>query len=126
MKVGTNNLSNLQLPVEQQLGGCVFAGYALASPSHSANSFTFCQIPSAAAGHHAEILQAPPIIAGLPSTGQFAGDEAVQHKDAKEQRHQAGGIHRRPSRTPAKGEISSVSQRRPVIVVLISCLHITF
>ena len=62
------------------------------------------QSPSAASGHHAAILQPPPIIAGLPSavawshptaegvpsTAEFAGKQAVQRKDAKEQRRQVG------------------------------------
>ena len=102
MKVGTNNFSNGQLPVKQQPCGCVFANHTLASHSHSANSFNFCQLPFAAAGYRAAIPQPPPIIAGLPSAVAWSHPTAEGVSSITKERQSVIGwvhsmIHRIPS-----------------------------
>ncbi len=64
MNVGTSHLSNSRVPVKRQPCGGVSNGHVR---SRSTNSFIPRRLPSVARGHHATILQSPPIIAGLPS-----------------------------------------------------------
>ncbi len=92
MFVRTNLLSNGQLPVKRQPSGGVSTRHVR---SRSANAFSPCRLPSVARGHHTTILETPPNIAGLPSavalahstvegvpsTTEFAGNQAGQRKD---------------------------------------------